>query len=246
MLIILVSVFSVSPFITAVGWIKFDLDPYHHLFRDIIKNKIINILVRIFLLTGLGEACRCICHIACGLCFTWANYCKCLSILQCKRVHMSTIKAIQVHIQLVLTWNLMHKPVEKISSIVISVAFWEGTLVIWMMIRLADYIPLVIYIWFGLAAVGILGAVVGALSVASTISELSEHVVEMLRESGRFKISMAKCGRDKKSSKYEWKKAIALKPIKFPFQPFLYVNREFVLDYLSRLKDRVVDALLIL
>jgi len=139
----------------------------------------------------------------------------------------------------------MNKPVEKIASLLWSATFWGGTLVIWMMIRFPGYIPLVIYIWFGLAAVGLIGSIVGAMSVVSMISELSEHVVGKLRERGRFKIVTAKCGGDKWNAKYECRKTIALKPIKIPFQPFLNVNREFALDYLNRLRDRVVDALLI-
>lgn len=246
MLIVLVAVISVSPIIMTVGWIKFNLDPYYYLLSGIIKNKVINILVRTFLLSGLGEAGRCLCHVSCGMCLTWTNYYKCLTSLQRQHTNISTMQGIQIYSHLLLTWKLMHKPIEKISSLLLTVAFWGGTLVIWMMIRFAAYIPFVIYIWFGLAAMGLLGSVVGAISVVAVIRELSENVVKMFRESGRLNIIKAKCSKSKEIAKYEWRKAIASKPFRIPFHPFLYVNRKFALDYLNTMRDRVVDALLIL
>lgn len=134
---------------------------------------------------------------------------------------------------------------EEMMSFGLSLIFWTIAFALWILIKLSMSIPKFISIWLLLCVLSGLAAICVALLTIAGINHTWKTIVEKQRYTKKLKYIMSKSGKDKYNARIEWKIALALQPVNFAYAPFLPIDKDFCVDYLKTLVERVVDALMI-
>lgn len=144
-----------------------------------------------------------------------------------------------------LVHKLLQEAVEIYINTTLSSIFWALSILIGVLVKKFDEIPVTVFVMLLCIAVLICLAITVSLHVVSSITQNWEQVIQMCRTTcwlGYAKIWNLDL---RKLRKIFWLEAKALKPIEIRYKPFTTISRSFMMHYLQSVRDRVFDMILI-
>lgn len=241
--------FSLIPIGIYIGSFVFKIDPYYHLLQNNLPGDLtssfvsifIMIVIRFILLVGFFDGFRYACAGSIGLCIMWSSFYQNMSILALLEDNCVG-SVLTYHNQIVLCYALIHHILEKMISVGTSAVFWLLVIAISSVIFFMDVLPNIVAFFLLLVATSGGFGFVCALGLVVQSNDKSRVVLKMCSlNAKKLKISENR----KHQGKLDEKRAKACIPMNILYRPLGPINKDFQMEYVNTLKDRVMDFLLI-